>query len=436
MISLNKQGENVYRKSRHPVQYGRYSEVDTPRAVFRFNLNHEITAMRGKDVFWPSEQEWLKRTAGNDWVYYSTGGYSGTYETFGKDALADPIQFKIPSPYNEVYKATGEYYVPNLPYHSNSILGIDPFRETSVTSLIDSWYTILSEYLQSLHHMVAAQRNFAGKVLSRTPENLQRRAEALFRIIGSRPTVLPPGSRHVDYNVIPISVAEGCRYKCGFCTVKNSRPFRTRSRSEIKTQIDQLMEHYGHDLVNYNALFLGDHDALNADQATLIWTINKAIGDLNLRSAYMQGCALFLFGGVDSFLEKDAAFFRALDQLNCRVYINLGLESADQATLDYLQKPIFAAQVEESFRRMLELNDHYMNIEITANFVMGSHLHQNHYSSFLELVRNSLSTPRSKGTIYLSPLFDHAVSRSLLFEFNQLKRFSRLPTYLYTIQRL
>jgi len=435
-ITLNKQGENIYVKSRHPVKYGCYSEIETPEAIFQFNQNNEIIGLQGKQDNWPSSREWLKRTAGNDWVYYSTGGYSGTYESFGKDFLAEPIHFKIPSPYNEIYKATGEYYVPNFSYHSNSILGVDPFNETPVQSLIYSWYEILNTSFNLSGDFPEPFASFINEVLKITPQILQDRAKKLFEIIGSRPSVLPPDTRHVDYNVIPLSLSEGCLYKCGFCEIKNKRPFSTRTTDEVEKQIEQLKQLYGRNLVNYNAIFLGDHDALNSKEDFIIETAEKAIKQFGFHNSYMQGCSLYLFGSVDSFLASNDSLFQQLEQMGCRIFINLGFESADQATLDYLGKPISAKQVNESFKRMIYINQKFDNIEITANFILGDELPPEHYSAFFQLTREGLKHPHNKGTIYLSPVFSKAPSRSMLFYFNQIKHLSRLPTYLYTIQRL
>ncbi|MCF8010294.1 MAG: radical SAM protein [Clostridiales bacterium] len=435
-ITLNKKGEDIYVKSRHPVKYGCYSEIETPEAVFQFNLNNEIVGMQGQQDNWPSSLEWLKRTTGNDWVYYSTGGYSGTYESFGKDFLTEPIHFKIPSPYNEIYKAIGEYYVPNFSYISNSVLGVDPFNETSVQNLISSWYDILNTSLQPSCDFPEPFASFINEVLKITPQILQDRANKLFNIIGSRPSVLPPDTRHVDYNVIPLSLSEGCIYKCAFCEVKNNRPFSTRTASEVEKQIEQLKQLYGHNLLNYNAIFLGDHDALNSNKDFIIENAEKAIKQFGLRNSCMHGCSLYLFGSVDSFLASNDSFFQQLEKIGCRTYINLGLESADQATLDYIGKPISAKQVIESFKRMMYINQEFNNIEITANFILGDELPPEHYSTFFQLAREGLDHPQNKGTIYISPFFSTMPSRSMLFYFNQIKRLSRLPTYLYTIQRL
>jgi hypothetical protein len=76
------------------------------------NPNGEIKYLQGLDKGWPYPAEWLKRTAGNDWVYYSAGDYKG------------------------VYGLLGEYYVPCLSYQSNSIFSEKPFDHPSVRSAI------------------------------------------------------------------------------------------------------------------------------------------------------------------------------------------------------------------------------------------------------------------------------------------------------------
>ena len=54
----------------------------------------------------------------------------------------------------------------------------------------------------------------------------------------------------------------------------------------------------------------------------------------------------------------------------------------------------------------------------------------------MELIRDRVKAPRYKGCIYLSPLRFNEPSRARLFDFYKIKRLSRLPLYMYTIQRL
>jgi hypothetical protein len=117
-------------------------------------------------------------------------------------------------------------------------------------------------------------------------------------------------------------------------------------------------------------------------------------------------------------------------------YINIGLESADQETLDRIGKPIKERQVQEAFTRSQDINDRYPSVEITANFIMDAGLPDNHYIKILDLIREKQTRLKPKGSIYFSPLTFDQPSRSRLFEFNRLKIKSRLPAYLYIIQRL
>ena len=138
--------------------------------------------------------------------------------------------------------------------------------------------------------------------------------------------------------------------------------------------------------------------------------------------------------------SKDA-LFESLDRLPFSTYINIGLESADPATLAALGKPIPVESVREAFARMLSINKRYERIEITANFVLGDNLPPGHVPALVALTRDSLAHCYSKGAIYLSPLIQERIQnfkkrRELVKQFNEIKSLSRLPTFLYLIQRL
>ena len=85
---------------------------------------------------------------------------------------------------------------------------------------------------------------------------------------------------------------------------------------------------------------------------------------------------------------------------------------------------------------MLHINRGCLNIEITANFLMGDGLPPEHYTVLTELIRSGLDRFYSKGAIYLSPLNTSRNRAALLRRFVEIKNKSRLPTYLYLIQRL
>lgn len=421
-LTENIVGDSIYRKKSYPVHCGSFSEIETENFVFHFNLNHEIIRVKNKGKNWGHPHEWLKRTVGNDWVYYSTGGYTGVFE------------------------ATGEYYLPNFQYPTNSILGGHPFRLEEISCLTQNWYDLLRE-LQSKIGLTSQATDlttekelqikaFLEKVLLNDPERLEEKASSLFNIIGDRISVLPPDARHVDYNLIPLTISKGCLYKCNFCKVKNRSPFSELKPANIKNQIMALKNLYKKNLVNYNSIFLGQHDALQASQETIIGTINQAIEAFNLTHSNINGNNTFLFGSVGSLLGANTDFFDELEKLPGNTYINIGLESADQETLNKIGKPIQAKDVKTAFKRIQEINDRFLSIEVTANFIMDQSLPPGHYPSINALIRDSLDRKKPKGSIYFSPLTFDQPSRARLFEFNRIKIMSRLPTFLYIIQRL
>ncbi len=411
-ITLNKEGSDTYTKISYPVRYGVYSEIKTRDAVLHFNLNHEIVRAVGRTRQWIHPNEWLKRTRGDDWVYYSNGGYTGVFE------------------------ATGEYYLPNLQYPTNAIIGGKPFKEPAVKDLTEAWHQRLIEIRESVNGVPSQVGRFLDQACAITPETLGQRAQQLFEISGGRVTVMPPDARHVDYDIIPLTISQGCLYKCRFCRIKTDHPFALKTREEITQQILALKKLYNKDRSNYNSLFLGEHDALAAGRELIVFAAEQSLALLGLDRANLGGSNLFLFGSVDSLLDTDPGLFDQLNRLFSNTYINIGLESADQETLDKLGKPITVAKVEEAFETIQAINHRYPNIEITCNFIMDESLPKGHYPSFLRLVRENFPHAKSKGTVYLSPLTINRPSREMVFEFNRLKCLSRLPTFLYIIQRL
>jgi len=409
-IGLNIYGENQYTKVSYPVKYGLFSRLETKNYIFEFNQNCEIRHARSKKNTWRHPSEWLKRTIGNDWIYYSTGGYSGVYE------------------------ALGEYYLPNLTYPTNSLLGGKPFKEKYIDDIVKNWHEILINIPDK--DLPDKFYPWLEKAKDNTKEQLHDKACRLFEITGSRLSVMPPDARHVDYNIIPINISDGCLYKCRFCKIKNHKKFKPRSLNDINNQISQLKKLYGKDLINYNALFLGEHDALNAPCDLILETVKNAHHEFNFKKSYIKDNYLFLFGSADSFLNKDKTFFKSLNDSGFFTFINIGLESSDQATLDHIGKPLTTKKVLKAFKKIQETNKKFSNIEVSCNFIMDDSLLDSHYQSLMTLIRDSVSRTNPKGSIYLSPLKFDSPSRQVLYDFYKLKAKSRFPTFLYMIQRL
>ena len=412
-ITIDKQGANRYTKASYPVRYGRFCEVKTPQYLFQYNLSGEIKTIRGLNRNWPHPAEWLKRTDANDWVFYSVGRY------------------------HRLFSFLGEYYLPCLSYPSNSLWKYNPFGDFTIQKALAAGSRLETGLRPLLANGVPFKlKDFVGRISRHDTNTLSLQPEKLHQIIGGPVSVLPPDTRHVDYEVIPLMVADGCLYHCDFCCVKSHRSFHRRSESNIRRQIRRLKSFYGANLGNYNALFLGNHDALAAGWEAIGMSAVEAYKAFDFEKSNIKNPALFLFGSADSLLNAGDKLFEALNRVPFYTYINIGLESADAATLAHINKPIELNKIKDAFQKMLDVNRRYLNIEITANFLLGERLAPAHYTALIELIRSCLDRFYSKGAIYLSPLNASCNRKALLRQFVEIKNKSRLPTFLYLIQRL
>lgn len=413
-----KEGSKRYCKGSWPIRYGRYVEIKSCNYIFNVNLNGEIKHIQGRCESWPHPAEWLKRTPGSDWVYYSSENYTTSFSYLG------------------------EHYAPCFSYPTNSIFGENPINHPGVTAAISAWEecrTIIAKatargglppHLQPMLKQMAAMDQAC----------LEWRAEEFHRIAGGRISVLPPDCRHVDYDVIPIIAADGCLYNCDFCRVKSGRAFSTRNKSDIKRQILELKNFYAADLRNYNSIFLGAHDALLAGREILEFAAETAYKVFQFDQSLMSGANLFLFGSPGSLLSSPDSLLEALNALPYKTYINVGLESPDPAALEALGRDTTPRDVEAAFKKMHNVNCRFENIQVTANFVLGSKLPEGHIAAVKKLTAKKDAKPPLKGVVYFSPMTDEnpddSLKRKLLGEFRKLKTASILPAYLYLIQRL
>ena len=415
-ISVEKQGPSAITKASFPLRYGKYSEIKTSEYEFLFNLNGEIKFIRGLNVNWPHPAEQLKRTDGNDWVYYSVG-----------DDSSD----------KGISSWLGEYYLPCLPYPSNSIWEVNYFANPGIMNAFAAWpqlYANLYEAQKDRFHPKA--KDLINKILNNDDSVLFERSKKLSAIIGERVSVLPPDTRHVDYEIMPLNIADGCLYKCKFCCVKSAQAFQARTETDIIEQIRQLKLFYGSNLENYDALFLGNHDALEVGEALISMAAFEAYKEFGLGRLPEKTPLLFLFGSVHSLLKSENKLFEKINQLPYYTYINIGLESIDEPTLSFIGKPVSEFKVRKAFEKMLDINATHKNIEITCNFLIGEGLSVGHYQALTELLSGIPAVSSKKGAVYLSPLKDSPKKRELLPLFSEIKKQSSIPVYIYLIQRL
>jgi len=201
-ISLKHEGSKNYTKTSYPVRYGLYSEIEYNGFRFQFNLNGEVKYIAGTSPDWPHLAEWLKRTPGNDWLYYSTGNY-----------------------YAGVVDLLGEYYFPFPAYPTNCLFKENPFVCPNVITALKEMENIASlAHEQSKNYRSAEHQelnDFLTLIEKKSTGHLRNRADKLHRILKAQVSVLPPDCRHVDYDVIPVMISDGCLYNCSFCEVKS-----------------------------------------------------------------------------------------------------------------------------------------------------------------------------------------------------------------------
>ncbi|EMS81366.1 radical SAM protein [Desulfotignum phosphitoxidans] len=416
IISVEKAGPDKLVKQSFPLRFGKYSEIKTPDFEFCFNLNGEIKSIRGLKPDWPHPAEQFKRTAGNDWIYYTVGDKSGD---------------------DGIISWMGEYYLPCLPYSSNPVWEIKYFSNPVVMSALAEWSQLFANlYTANSKGLYPHAKDLIKRILVNDERILYERSQHLNKIIGGRVSVLPPDTRHVDYDIIPLTIADGCLYHCKFCCVKTQQKFQIRSKENIYEQLRALKDHFGDDLVNYHALFLANHDALAAGENLICFAAEEAYQAFGFRQRMDQKPFLYLFGSVGSFLEAKPALFEHLNRLPFYTYINIGFESIDSETLSLIGKPITSEQAKEAFEKMIEINAAFDQIEVTGNFVAGDNLSPEHEHSLADLLKYADSKKQSKGAVYISPLKETSKKRELLPRFYKIKEESRLPVFVYLIQRL
>ncbi len=411
-----KTGSRRFTKSSQPTRFGTYSEIRTRTHEFHFTLDGRIKFIRGLGPDWPHPFEALKRTDGNDWVYYTVGA------VIEQRGIRDWL---------------GEYYLPCFAYQSNSITNFAPYTHPAVPGALAAWAQLYANIrMTPLENFPQQTRSFLNRVAANDDTALLAHAQKLHTIVGGQVSVLPPDTRHVDYEVIPLTIADGCLYHCRFCIVKTDQTYRPRPLESIRNQILELKTLYGRNLPNYNSLFLGHHDALAAGQERICSAAAEAFEAFGFATANIRQPRLFMFGSVDSLLRAGKALFETLEQLPFSTHINIGLESVDPKTLVHIGKPLKVARVRAAFEKMLAVNRTFDTIEISANFLIGEPLSKNHHQALTELLSGVDPGPPGKGAVYLSPLAGRQEGNALLDTFFSIKNNSRLPVFIYLIQRL
>lgn len=410
MLRMGLVGATRYLKASWPVRYGLFHELQTASYLFQFSPEGVIRFIQGRPGTWHDHADWFKRTAGGEWVYYSSGGY------------------------NRAFSAIGEHYIPVLSYPTNNVIGEKAYPYEKLEGALCALEE-LTERAESMAQGAPSDVTaFLGRVSRKnrkgTLESLARRFHALTHGVT---TVLPPDSRHVDYDILPIRLAQGCLYHCRFCGVKSPQPFAVDTENHVKNQVAAMVDFFQGDLVNMGGVFLGEHDALAAGADKVVAAARSCETLIGGKGLMAEAPSLFLFGSPDALMGVTDDGWKSLSKLPFQVRINTGIESLDEPTLHYLGRPTPLSLVEDAVRVADDVMQRYDGVTVSLNMVTGTSLPPSHHET---LARFAATRESRNAPLYLSPLKAGSERKHVMSELTALKRASRSPLFLYLLQRL
>ena len=409
-------GRKDWGKYTFPVYYGMPVILRRQRHEFHFNQLGQVRRIYCHARYWPNAQETLKRTIANDWIFMSTFGYEGSYDLMKS------------------------HYVPLTGYHDSALFTDDeqPLDSPYVAKALRKFDDLILRVRELVDDGTAEGRaaEFFKRVAVHDREMLMRVTQLLHEIGRGSLPVLPPDTIDVEYEVLPVMISDGCTGGCTFCKFNNKLEFRVRDEDNIREQIIALRDYFGPELMNYNSVVLGQNDALASGRDTLEYAARMAYDELKLAESWHNGSNLYLFGGVPTLLETGEDVFRMFNELPySNIFVNIGLESPHEPTLDFLGKPQTRRDVLSAFKKLQRINMAYSKMNISCNFMIGDDLPREHIEGVRELL-GSVETRMLKGTAFISPLEGHSSHRLTRNDFTKIKIAARMPVYLYLVQRL
>lgn len=151
-------------------------------------------------------------------------------------------------------------------------------------------------------------------------------------------SILPPDR----YRALVVQITEGCHWnRCTFCGFYRDRPFRVKTVDEFAAHLEAVAAYFGAGLSLRLGAFLGDANAL-------LLPADDLAPRLDLLACRLPDHATDVSAFIDVFTghRRDATGFAALRARGLR-RIYLGMESGDDATLAFINKPQTAAKAVE-----------------------------------------------------------------------------------------
>ena len=188
--------------------------------------------------------------------------------------------------------------------------------------------------------------------------------------------------------VVPITF--GCSYgKCAFCANNFDKPFRVRDIREVKTDIDEVAAAG----LPFKRVFLADGDALVVRHERLVEVLT------HIRQRLPEIERVGIYGNAKDLLRKTPEQLSELRDLGLGL-IYQGLESGDDAILEFLSKGCTAEQQIEAGRKVREAG---ILLSVTLVLGVGGERWREHAVSTAEALNRIRPSSIRVHTILVTP---------------------------------
>lgn len=200
------------------------------------------------------------------------------------------------------------------------------------------------------------------------------------------------------YKQWSIITSRGCPFKCKFCTIPSfwKNTYRQRSPENIFQEIQYLVKEF-----NVKKIFiLDDTFTVNKQRTIKLLSLIKN-NDIKIEWACLTRADLL-----------DSDLLQIMKETGCTT-ISLGVESANQDTLDYLNKDIKLEKIESAINLIKEFN-----IRVRCSFIFGfPNENETHLANNISFIKR---TQPNEVQIYpLFPYFGTELNRNECIEISE-----------------
>ncbi|MCX8096122.1 MAG: radical SAM protein [Spirochaetes bacterium] len=282
------------------------------------------------------------------------------------------------------------------------------FLNSDKANEILRYYTRLArEVLEKGNYYIHSQyveTNLVKRVIEIIQEMDEKKLEEdgrRFRSIFKPITILPPE----NYLSLYIPITQGCSYnRCSFCNLYRDRSFRIKSESEVKTELEKIVDFFGSSLLTRRGIFIGEGNVFVEKTKDIIEKIEFIKNFLRGNRYITFDLNDAFYGFMDTFhTRKSIEELEGLKNVGVRkVYI--GLESgSDYILSNFLLKPSTSSDVVKTVNNVKKVGMSVGVIVIVG--VGGRNYREEHFKKTMEVI--SQMDVSLGDSIYLSPIVEY-----------------------------